>query len=251
MRLHTVRITFFIALMTFGNAAHAVDSFAVPRYAIGKIVEAISSIASKVRRGYVPDAPKSNIDVGWRNSEIICYMILQEYKNGTLPHVGGAEHAKDIRTINMQVISSDDKSFHLHEDIQKYLAICTTPSHTERTIFWDSKKIDWETPEWRLFTTFHELAHALDKCGQCEWASKCYTWLKFDLEKMTPQERATIDPSELHADKQGIAWMKKYRPDDAVAFKQKLELWIMRGRTRESAYASYALMLEWLNDPKV
>jgi hypothetical protein len=101
----------------------------------------------------------------------------------------------------------------------------------------------------------HELAHALDANQRKPAHEKDYSWLEEDV-KDYPVERVDregVDREEWHAEKQSIAWLKEYRPDDVQELKKFYEDKVVRGEMRSCspAYPPYSVLAAWLRDPKV
>jgi hypothetical protein len=221
------------------------------------------------------------------NAKALRDMVLDKRNRGELPSIGGAQHA-DVESIDMCVVNP--KCFSLKiSDLKKSFALLryekARQDNNELMLKWYSRaglaELSNTIKEGRIgvhgrlmidpkksvivfdsmnstgeidthdVAVFHELAHALDACsknGQDDL--DCYHWLKDDVQHYDT-ERVTL--KEWHADKQAIAWLKKYKPDQAKelieyyddSYKRRLEF------LDAPHYAPLVVRLAWLRDPNV
>jgi hypothetical protein len=216
-------------------------------------------------------------------------MVLEEYKRGELGSIGGGRHA-DVELIEMRVINPQELSHEGSDLREKYarlrykaaLRVSSDPDNdlkvhkasvrlgmmratnaireslgvyapitTKRGVIF----LNGENPTGPIdnqnLTTFHELAHAFDPNGgksMEELDLDCYSWLKEDVKQCDPKE---ILLHEWHADKQAIAWLKKYKPDEAKKVIEYFEYCQAEGREVPEGYPPIAVQLAWLRDPNL
>lgn len=213
--------------------------------------------------------------------------LFEDYKHGKLLSIGGIEHARvesiDMHVINAQYLSSKTcELYRQYAELQLKAAWRASPNHhDEKVLKWRSRLHyvsgliyllrrgangvyfydrfnkkpvilfdigkDLECPY--EYVILHELAHAFDpvlKAGKQDLDS--YHWLKDDVNNCNFRE---VMLKEWHADKQAVAWIKKYTPDEAkkiIGFYYKCCCF---GWRRPKEYPPCSVMLAWLRDPKV
>jgi len=218
--------------------------------------------------------------------------VFQEYKSGTLPHIGGVKHA-EIDTISVVLMDSQAKSTEykgwydfspiyiyrtdgIHDEqfesrvnpkfneVQNSFFGCIADGVTHRddpknpVIFiahntLDNEVIEKHSSSMQTMIILHEWAHALDSCtrNSGKEQKECYSWLNADVKD---NEKANL--SEVHADKQATAWIKKYYPEEAQKLKQEYEQKIAAKQPHNDGftgmgYADDALKLAWLRDSSI